>query len=61
MDLWAAPPGWLRIDNPEEHPMTTRFAAIALAALTLATAACNTVEGAGEDLQSASREVKEEI
>lgn len=40
---------------------THRIAAIALAALTLATAACNTVEGAGEDLQSASREVKEEI
>ncbi len=43
--------------------MTTRtlMAATLLGALTLATAACNTVEGAGEDLQSASREVKEEI
>lgn len=43
--------------------MTNRFrlTAIALAAITLATAACNTVEGAGEDLQSASREVKKEI
>jgi len=44
--------------------MTTRnhrLAAIAIAAITVATAACNTVEGAGEDLQSASREVKEEI
>lgn len=39
----------------------TRLTAVALAAITLATAACNTVEGAGEDLQSASREVKEEI
>lgn len=39
----------------------SRFAVVALAAMTLATAACNTVEGAGEDLQSASREVKEEI
>lgn len=37
------------------------FAALALGALALGTAACNTVEGAGEDLQSASREVKEEI
>ena len=41
--------------------MTNRLAAVAFAAITLATAACNTVEGAGEDLQSASREVKEEI
>lgn len=43
--------------------MNTRtvMAAIALGTITLATAACNTVEGAGEDLQSASREVKEEI
>ncbi len=43
--------------------MTTRtlLAATALAAITLSTAACNTVEGAGEDLQSASREVKKEI
>lgn len=39
----------------------SRFAIVSLAAMTLATAACNTVEGAGEDLQSASREVKEEI
>ncbi len=39
----------------------SRFAIVALTAMTLATAACNTVEGAGEDLQSASREVKEEI
>lgn len=38
-----------------------RITAVALAAITLATAACNTVEGAGEDLQSASREVKDEI
>jgi predicted small secreted protein len=37
------------------------IAAIALGTIALATAACNTVEGAGEDLQSASREVKEEI
>ncbi len=43
--------------------MTTRtlMAAFALATITLGTAACNTIEGAGEDLQSASREVKEEI
>lgn len=32
-----------------------------LAVLTLATAACNTVSGAGEDLQSASNEVEKEI
>ncbi|MFO6445618.1 hypothetical protein ACLBKU_00600 [Erythrobacter sp. NE805] len=37
------------------------IATIALGAIALATAACNTVEGAGEDLQSASREVKKEI
>lgn len=43
--------------------MTTRnlIAALALGTLALGAAACNTVEGAGEDLQSASREVKEEI
>ncbi|HEY6965349.1 MAG TPA: hypothetical protein VI407_09035 [Erythrobacter sp.] len=43
--------------------MTTRtlIAALALSAAALATAACNTVEGAGEDLQSASQEVKKEI
>lgn len=35
--------------------------AAATAALALAASACNTVEGAGEDLQSASEEVKQEI
>ncbi len=43
--------------------MNTRNLLLALAFVpaTLLTAACNTVEGAGEDLQSASREVEEEI
>lgn len=42
--------------------MTLRVTTIAtLAALTMATAACNTVSGAGEDLQSASNEVEEEL
>lgn len=43
--------------------MTTRnlLAALAIGTLALASSACNTVEGAGEDLQSASQEVKEEI
>ena len=43
--------------------MTTRklIAAITLGTIALAAASCNTVEGAGEDLQSASREVKKEI
>ncbi len=43
--------------------MTTRtlFTAIALGVAALGTAACNTVEGAGEDLQSASESVREEI
>jgi predicted small secreted protein len=43
--------------------MTTRtlITALALGAAALTTAACNTVEGAGEDLQSASEEVKKEI
>jgi len=31
------------------------------AALALALSACNTVSGAGEDLQSASREVEQEL
>ena len=35
--------------------------AAATAAMTLAVAACNTVSGAGEDLQSASDTVKEEL
>lgn len=35
--------------------------ALALGAVTLTASACNTVEGAGEDLQSASREVEKEI
>lgn len=35
--------------------------ALAIAPFALATAACNTVEGAGEDLQSASETVKDEI
>lgn len=43
--------------------MTTRnlIAALALGAAALTATACNTVEGAGEDLQSASREVEKEI
>lgn len=41
--------------------MIRKFVTLAIAAGTLAIAACNTVEGAGEDLQSASQEVKEEI
>ncbi|WP_379922094.1 hypothetical protein [Erythrobacter sp. R86502] len=43
--------------------MNKRNLILALAAVPaiLAASACNTVEGAGEDLQSASREVKEEI
>lgn len=43
--------------------MITRnlLAAIALSAAALSTAACNTIDGAGDDLKSASREVKKEI
>lgn len=41
--------------------MIRKLMTLALAAGTLTIAACNTVEGAGEDLQSASKEVKEEI
>lgn len=43
--------------------MTTRKLILALAAVPaiLAASACNTVDGAGEDLQSASREVEKEI
>lgn len=39
----------------------TLIAALALSAAAMATAACNTVDGAGDDLKSASREVKKEI
>lgn len=35
--------------------------ACAIVPVALVTTACNTVEGAGEDLESASREVKKEI
>ncbi len=35
--------------------------ALAAGAIALSAAACNTVDGAGEDLQSASREVEEEL
>jgi predicted small secreted protein len=43
--------------------MTTRnlLSAIALTAAALTVTACNTVDGAGDDLKSASREVKKEI
>ena len=43
--------------------MTTRHLLLALIVLPalLAATACNTVEGVGEDLESASREVKKEI
>ncbi len=41
--------------------MTTRnlVAALLIGAAALTTAACNTVEGAGEDLQSASQAVRD--
>jgi predicted small secreted protein len=41
--------------------MVRKYLALILASGTLVLAACNTVEGAGEDLQSASEEVREEI
>jgi predicted small secreted protein len=41
--------------------MVRKFITLALVAGTFAISACNTVSGAGEDLQSASQEVKEEI
>lgn len=41
--------------------MVRKYLALLLASGTLVLAACNTVEGAGEDLQSASEEVREEI
>lgn len=43
--------------------MTTRklIATLALGAFALTAAACNTVDGAGDDLKSVSREVKDEI
>ncbi len=41
--------------------MLRKSIALALVAGTMVLAACNTVDGAGRDLSSASREVKEEI
>jgi predicted small secreted protein len=44
----------------ETHMLRKTFA-LAMVAGTLLIAGCNTVSGAGKDLQSASQEVKEEI
>jgi predicted small secreted protein len=41
--------------------MIRRHLGLVLIAASLAVGACNTVSGAGKDLQSASNEVKEEI
>lgn len=41
--------------------MVRKVLTLALVAGTLAISACNTVSGAGKDLQSASKDVKEEI
>ena len=41
--------------------MFRKTISLALVAGALLVSACNTVEGAGEDLQSASQEVKEEL
>lgn len=41
--------------------MLRKSIALALMAGSLVLAGCNTVSGAGEDLKSASKEVKEEI
>lgn len=41
--------------------MLRKYLTLAMFAGTLAISACNTVEGAGDDLKSASKEVKEEI
>ena len=41
--------------------MLRKYLTLAMVAGTLVISACNTVDGAGEDLPSASQEVKEEI
>lgn len=41
--------------------MVRKYLTIAFVAGTLVLSACNTVEGAGEDLQSASEAVNEEM
>lgn len=41
--------------------MVRKYLAVAFVAGALVLSACNTVEGAGEDLQSASEAVEEEI
>lgn len=46
----------------EKEPIMRKFVmAIGLAAMTLSAAACNTVRGAGDDLQSAANTVDDEI
>jgi predicted small secreted protein len=64
MDLSDAGNGSPRWVYSKEHPaMTTRNLILALAAVPalLAATACNTVDGMGDDLKSASKEVEEEI
>jgi predicted small secreted protein len=64
MDLYDLCAGTRGRVHSKEHPaMTTRnllFALVAVPAL-LASTACNTVDGVGDDLKSASKEVEEEI
>jgi predicted small secreted protein len=64
MDLYDPRAGTRLWVHSKEHPaMTTRNLILALAAVPalLAVTACNTVDGMGDDLKSASKEVEEEI
>jgi predicted small secreted protein len=48
-------------ETPEEDMIKKTIIAFALGAMTLSAAACNTVRGAGEDLESAADTVEDEM
>ena len=55
-------PAWSNRDQGKGQLMIRKLVlAFGLSAMTLTAAACNTVRGAGEDLESAANEVDEEI
>jgi len=54
-------PERIRAMSVETKPANTVVLGLLAAALALGLSACNTVRGAGEDLESAANEVDEEI
>ncbi len=48
-------------DNSEENMVRKLILTFGISVLSLGAAACNTVDGAGEDIESVANEVDEEI